>query len=240
MIGESTHNPSLVIFDVDGTLTQTNGVDAQCFVRAVAEEFGITGINTDWSAYNRSTDSGILDQLLHERFGRFSQPKDRTRVKTRFVGLIRQALAANPSCCLPIPGAASALASLREGREWRVAVATGGWEESGRLKLKSAGLDLDGVPLASSDDSMARERIIQTAVQRAAQTYSAQAFEKVVYVGDGVWDVRAARALNISFVGVAREGSEARLKQEGAAFILPHLQDFNNLIRTLREASVPG
>ena len=37
--------PFLVIFDVDGTLTQSNGVDEDCFVLAVEQEFGIPAHN---------------------------------------------------------------------------------------------------------------------------------------------------------------------------------------------------
>ena len=56
MSDASSENPILVIFDVDGTLTRTNGLDEACFVRAIETEFGIMGISTDWSRYNRSTD----------------------------------------------------------------------------------------------------------------------------------------------------------------------------------------
>jgi phosphoglycolate phosphatase-like HAD superfamily hydrolase len=39
------------------------------------------------------------------------------------------------------------------------------------------------------------------AIQRAGHHYGQGAFEKVLYIGDGVWDVRAAKALGIGFVG---------------------------------------
>ncbi|MHC5724190.1 MAG: hypothetical protein ACYTXY_08540 [Nostoc sp.] len=35
----------LVIFDIDGTLTNTYKIDENCFVRAFALEFGIFGIH---------------------------------------------------------------------------------------------------------------------------------------------------------------------------------------------------
>ena len=38
----------LVIFDIDGTLTETMKVDEECFVRSFAEVFGFTDIDTDW------------------------------------------------------------------------------------------------------------------------------------------------------------------------------------------------
>ncbi|MBI3191378.1 MAG: hypothetical protein HYZ36_01850 [Pedosphaera parvula] len=50
----------LVIFDIDGTLTETNAVDADCYVRALAEVFGFADVDTDWSTYPHVTDSGGL------------------------------------------------------------------------------------------------------------------------------------------------------------------------------------
>ena len=48
---------------------------------------------------------------------------------------------------------------------------------------------------------MDRVNILRMAIQRAGHHYGQGAFEKVLYIGDGVWDVRAAKALGIGFVG---------------------------------------
>ena len=52
---------NLVMFDIDGTLTQTCAVDAACYVEAVMEVTGLRAISTDWASYRHTTDSGILD-----------------------------------------------------------------------------------------------------------------------------------------------------------------------------------
>jgi hypothetical protein len=46
----------LVIFDIDGTLTQTMKADEECFVRSLAEVCGFSDIDTDWSRYKHATD----------------------------------------------------------------------------------------------------------------------------------------------------------------------------------------
>jgi len=59
---------NLAIFDIDGTLTETNAVDEICFVQAFADAHSITRINTNWMEYRYVTDSGIMFQIFHERF----------------------------------------------------------------------------------------------------------------------------------------------------------------------------
>jgi FMN phosphatase YigB (HAD superfamily) len=39
----------LVVFDIDGTLTDTNDVDDECFRRAVADIFALSYTSLDWS-----------------------------------------------------------------------------------------------------------------------------------------------------------------------------------------------
>ena len=60
----------LVVFDIDGTLTQTMKADEECFVRSLAEVSGIHDVETDWSRYQHTTDSGIFNEIHEVRFGR--------------------------------------------------------------------------------------------------------------------------------------------------------------------------
>src|SRR5947208_3271372 len=81
----------LVIFDLDGTLTQTTSVDAECYVRALADEAGIERINTRWSDYVHVTDSGITEQIFLEHRGRAPTPDELARLQRRFVTLLEAA-----------------------------------------------------------------------------------------------------------------------------------------------------
>src|SRR5437660_3188125 len=57
----------LVMFDIDGTLTETMKVDEERFVRSFAEVFGLTDIDADWSHYPHVTDSGIFHEVYAPR-----------------------------------------------------------------------------------------------------------------------------------------------------------------------------
>ena len=103
-----------------------------------------------------------------------------------------------------------------------VALATGGWESTARLKLEWAGYDIRDIPLASSSDADTREEIMQIAELRAQDRHGAPGFDTITYVGDGVWDARAAASLGWRFLGVGMGEQAARLEREGAFAVIDH------------------
>jgi len=66
----STHAMRLVMFDIDGTLTDTVKVDKECFVRSLAEACGFLDIETDWSRYEHATDASIFHEIHEAHTGR--------------------------------------------------------------------------------------------------------------------------------------------------------------------------
>jgi phosphoglycolate phosphatase-like HAD superfamily hydrolase len=83
----------------------------------------------------------------------------------------------------------------------RVAIATGGWEPTARLKLQHVGIDVSGVGFASSSDAGARTDIMRLAAQRALRGALPK---RATYFGDGAWDRRASAELGYDFVAVGR------------------------------------
>src|SRR5260370_20664735 len=58
-----------VLFDIDGTLTQSQSIDAEIYLRSLAEVFGFTDVGADWSSYRHTTDSGILHEIFENAAG---------------------------------------------------------------------------------------------------------------------------------------------------------------------------
>lgn len=220
----------LVIFDVDGTLTRTTTVDAVCYEHAVSDILGIR-IDTDWSTYRHATDAGILEELL-ERHGIPESPSGLAAVRHRFLELLSTAVTADPDCCREVPGARAAIEHLREIPHLQLAIATGAWADSARLKLRHADIPAEQLPFASSDDSPSRERILQIALERAAAR-SRSRIDVVTYVGDAMWDLSAARSLGFRFVGIACDGDAGRLRSAGAAVVFPGFADRDAFVRQL-------
>ncbi|HEX8130591.1 MAG TPA: HAD family hydrolase [Pyrinomonadaceae bacterium] len=229
----------LVIFDIDGTLTNTNDIDDACFVKALEESHGITEISTDWAEYPHTTDSGITQFIFQERFRRNPVEKELSKFKSRFVDLLNVEYRANALNFTEIAGASVALERLKQDATWAVAIATGSWRGSALLKLKAAGVEVDGMAAAYADDGLSREEILQVAARKALEQYRQSEFEKIVSVGDGVWDVRVAGRLGFAFLGIGDGDAAAKLRQAGAKHIIKDFTDYELFAKGLEEADVP-
>src|SRR2546429_3908340 len=159
----------LVMFDIDGTLTETMKGDEECFVRSFEDVFGFADIDTDWSHYPRTTDSGIFHDVFTSRIGRSPTAQEVSRFREHFIQLLVAASSQSPF--VPIAGANRLLSGLAQGSSHRVSFATGGWRDSARLKMASAGMCFDDHPAASADDALDRESIMRLSRQRAVERY---------------------------------------------------------------------
>jgi phosphoglycolate phosphatase-like HAD superfamily hydrolase len=211
----------LVVFDIDGTLTDTNALDGECYWKAVCEVFGLAEPQPDWSGFRHVTDAGIAADICLHHLGREPRNEEMEALENCLTTLLEIALVGKVPVAHQIPGAAEMLSLLSSSPEVAVALATGGLRSSAELKLQRAGLAWQGLPLASSTDAVSREEILRTGARRAAKKYATR-FTSFTYVGDGVWDVRAAAALGWRFIGIGSGKEAANLRQAGAAIVTPH------------------
>lgn len=225
------------MFDIDGTLTQTDDVDEVCFLQALADVFGFIEVDTDWAGYPHCTDSAILEVLFQTHRGRLPTLEDVTTFQSHFIDLLDRAARTQPF--RPIHGACELLGSLASS-DTPVSLASGAWECSARLKLKSAGLHVANLPAAFGDDGHERETIMQASLRRAAAAQLREAFDSITYVGDGVWDARASRNLGYRFIGIARDSARDRLlRAEGAQHVFTDYRDLATFLAVLRESPTP-
>jgi phosphoglycolate phosphatase-like HAD superfamily hydrolase len=226
----------LAIFDIDGTLTATNEVDDECYVAAVAAQLGMRPHEIDWSRAPHVSDTGIARFLWSQHRERLPDDAEIAAVKLRFLGLLEQQLRAHPQRFASVAGASDSVTRLRADG-WTIALATGGWGESARMKLRAAGLPVD-VPVSCCDALHTREEIVMHARQ-GAERMAGRSFDRIVSVGDGAWDVRTARALGLPFVGVATGEKAAQLTELGASHVLADLS-YGPLREALAAAGIPA
>ena len=221
----------LVIFDIDGTLTQTMKADVECFLRSLAEVCGFRDVDTDWSRYKHATDAGVFHEIHEARTGRPPSHFEISRFRQHFVDLLEQMSSKAPFTAVKV--ASLLLSRLADSQQHRVALATGAWRDAARLKMALAGLCYDDYPTASSDDALDRDSIIRLSIERAAERYGRPG--STVFVGDGVWDARACRRVGIPFIGVATDGRAERLSAKGAVCVFPDLGNADSFFRSLYE-----
>lgn len=188
----------LILFDIDGTLVDSDEFDSELYVQAVGEVLGIE-IGDDWSAYRNVTDGGILDEIIDNAGLTAGRLRIHAEVKAVFAGLVSEYLVEKEGRLPEIEGAGAFLAKLESLQDVSMAMATGGWEETARMKLRAAGLDRYSLPLASGSDALTRVEIMRIAENRALDGRDAG---RRTYFGDGVWDKRASEKLGYDFIAI--------------------------------------
>jgi phosphoglycolate phosphatase-like HAD superfamily hydrolase len=184
-----------LVFDIDGTLLQSADVDDTLYKESVRQILGDVVFRPSLADYDLVTDSGILLQILEDnRIPGDSQCV--TAIKSTFLNAFRSHFRQH-GVFPEVPGAKALLEAIRSSKSCCAAIATGGWRETARLKLESAGFDIGDLPLASSDDSPDRTEIMRLALSKLGND-----FESVTYYGDGPWDKEACGALGWQFVAV--------------------------------------
>jgi phosphoglycolate phosphatase-like HAD superfamily hydrolase len=228
----------LVVLDIDGTLTQTNDADADCFVRALTDCFALSDIETDWSLYTHSTDAGIMEELFQKHFKRSPSNAEIDLIRNSLVHHLQLMHTSGAPAFMPVAGAADFLARLSESEEWVSIVATGGWAVSAQFKLQAASISVP-CPIVSSDDGVSREEIVRQAIEDSLRFYRVESFSRIVSIGDGIWDVNTAMSLRLPFVGISRGAGADRLKSFGVSHLLADFANLDEVFTALDEALEP-
>ncbi|MFJ8311714.1 MULTISPECIES: HAD family hydrolase [unclassified Streptomyces] len=193
------------LFDVDGTLVDTNHLH----VTTWWEAFRQAGHDVAMHDIHRAIGLGS-DDLIARLLG-----EDRDRDEDERLSAAHTALYGTYFERLPALSGARELLRELAGRDWRIVLATsaGGAE----LRALRRAIDADDVivGVASADDA-AEGRPTPDPVRRALELAKTDAAE-AVFVGDTVWDMRAARAADVRAVALLAGGiPRADLEEAGA------------------------
>ncbi len=170
------------------------GVDPSLYFAAIERVLGSVRLR-ELNDYEHVTDSGILAQILREN-GFSDIGGLMTSVKGAFMEELNRHIEHAGSFPV-IDGAMQFFDRTRSSSDTRIAIATGCWRESALLKLQTSGFDIEGIPVATADDSPSRVEIMRSALQMTGGNA-----EAVTYFGDAEWDQRACRDLGWNFVAV--------------------------------------
>ncbi|MET9293163.1 HAD family hydrolase [Streptomyces sp. NPDC003077] len=196
------------VFDVDGTLADTN------YLHAVTwwEAFRQAGHRVPMRAIHRSIGLGSTD-LIARVLG-----DDRDQEQDADLSSAHKTLYATYFDRLPALDAAGDLLRTLADRGWTIILAT---SASGtELAALRRAIDADEVIAATaSSDDVERGKPAPDPVEEALRLAEVPA-ERAVFVGDSVWDMKAASAAGVTCVALLSGGiPRADLEEAGASAV---------------------
>jgi phosphoglycolate phosphatase-like HAD superfamily hydrolase len=227
----------LAIFDVDGTLLDNMETEDACYSAALREVLELPSLDTDWTHYEHVSDAAIAVEAYRRHHGSAPSAAQLDATMARFVRLLAEAHDTGSGVIRPTNGTPQLFDALaRHG--WAVAIATGAWRRASELKMSAGGLRYAGVPMATSEDGPARASIVSAARVRAERLHGVERFDRVVSIGDGLWDVLAARDLGLPFVGIGSGPRANALRAAGVGVVLEDYTDIGATVAALESATV--
>jgi HAD superfamily hydrolase (TIGR01509 family) len=223
---DGTDGPRAALFDVDGTLVDTN------YLHAVTwwEAFRQAGHSVPMAEIHRSIGMGsdqLIDRLL-------STARDRRR-DAEISGAHKALYGAYHVKLAALDGAADLLRAVA-ARGLRIVLATSA--DGKELAALRSALDAEDVIAdATSADEVSASKPAPDLVQRALDRAGAPA-ARAVFVGDTVWDVSAAQKVGVPCVALLSGGiPRADLEHAGATAIY---RDPADLLRAIDGSPLAG
>ena len=209
----------LAIFDIDGTLVNSVAIDDECFIQTFKDLYQIDLLGVDWNDFEHVTDSGLTNEIFLNHLSRLPTAFEIDRIQEYFFGL----LSSRSDEFEEIPGASKFLERLEAQPNIAIAFATGGWKKTALLKLRCLNFQIEDCLILSADDHFNRAEITKLAIEAVTKKYRINKLEAVTYIGDGLWDLKAAQELNINFIGIDCKNSGKLNAQGGKNVIKDYL-----------------
>jgi phosphoglycolate phosphatase-like HAD superfamily hydrolase len=209
---------SLIIFDIDGTITDSVKIHQKAFVEAL-HDLGITNMDSNFKAYKHHTDSYIAKVIFEN-----DTKEEFTNSKIReFEAFLMKRM--SDSKISEILGAKKLIDYLKSKTEFAISYATGSLKKPAEFKLNAIGIDYAKEQLVASNNIFERENIVLQAIKNASVFYGINNFERIISVGDGLWDLKTANNLNIEFIGIGKSNKDI-LSENGMKYYFDNLEDF--------------
>ena len=202
-----------LIFDIDGTLTDTVEVDNKCFIQAFMNVFEIDIFQHNWSELKNVTDWGITEEIIFKNWNRKPITTELENLKLNFVQLLKNELEEDRLQFQEIKGAGDFIVKCDKLTDTIIGFATGGWQESAIHKLNAIGIEPTQFPFSSSSNFKEREAILSDTINQIIES-AEKPIERIVYFGDGVWDFLTCEKLRIEFIGIDTH-ENGKLKKNG-------------------------
>ena len=223
--------PTLILFDIDGTLLDTSGAGRRSFALALESAFG-WGAEAHSISFAGATDLDVVTRIAERRGCRLS-PHQVEDFFARLPDTLRNALQQEPPRVYP--GVQALLENLSARDEVNLGLVTGNIESCAWVKLESCNLHGHFTLGAFGHEHGDRREIARLALQRARQQLPpGHTFGACFLIGDTPSDIQAAHAIGATALAVATGGfTEAQLREAGADTVLSSLEPTTHLMARL-------
>lgn len=193
---------SYILFDIDGTLIDSQGAGGAALSLALADEFAIASPRS--VPLQGRTDLGVFSELLSLN-GLADTPQNFERLCTAYFARLPQELRLRGG--LILPGVQDFLAKLGEIESCHVGLLTGNLPISAKIKLEHFGL-WDAFEFGIFGDLAAHRPDLSAATIAAVNNRSGQEVpsECIIVVGDTPLDVELARSMQARCLAVCTGG----------------------------------
>lgn len=226
---------TLLLWDIDGTLTLSGGAGMRALQSALKREFGVDRPLDDID-YAGRTDRYIIRQI----FVKIALPDNEANVQRFLEGYLTELPGAlrNPGTRI-LPGVSAVLASLAARRDYTQALLTGNVERGARIKLGHHGISHFFGFGAFADDSELRNELGPVALRRARERLGVEfAPDRIFVIGDTPHDIACGKVIGAQTIAVATgQYSAEELRAHHPAAVFADLSDTAEFLRAVGAAS---
>ena len=209
---------NLVVFDIDGTLTDTTQIHHKALIETLYR-MGAKEFDHNFAKAKHYTDNWVATDVLE----RISGVLFDAAAKQKFEDIFFELFVKNTFT--EVKGAREAVYAIVNHTDYAICFATGSFRKPALHKLKGIGLAFPGELLVASNHHVSREEIIETAIKNAQKVNGVAQFEHIISIGDGPWDMTVARGMGYDFIGMGEQHRD-ELLQNG---IKKHCNNWNEL-----------
>ncbi|OYP34449.1 HAD family hydrolase [Rhodopirellula sp. MGV] len=200
-----------LLFDIDGTLLLTQRAGASALVRAMHEEFAFLDFPIDGISFGGRTDCSLMHELLTVAEIEPCET-NRQRLRQRYAAILQQSLPETPGHVLP--GVMELLGQLTQIPAIALAVMTGNFPETARMKLEVFQLNRFFKWIVGGDLDVDRRDLAKRAQVFLTEQFG-QTPDEVLVIGDTPADVFCAQAIGAKCLAVCT-GAATRQQLEQA------------------------
>lgn len=228
----------LVLFDIDGTLLNSQGMGRASMQHALKEVFGSPG-NPSYR-YDGKTDKQIVRDTM--RLEGHSDDHIDSRMEqliALYLEGLRVGAKSGKFSVRPLPGVVEILDALEQRDDVVLGLLTGNIEPGARIKLTAAGINPDRFRVnAFGSDHEHRPELPAIAQRRASETLGLSiAGERLVVIGDTPADIECGRSLGARSIGVASgHYSVEQLRTHNPYAAIPSLADTEQVLEAILDA----